>query len=90
MTIRVEVSAETEARLAAEAAARNMDVSAYAGFLLEQATSPNRNGSSVEANNPAQRTPGSKSLAQLFAESPFRGLDLNFQRDADGGRDVEL
>ncbi len=37
-----------------------------------------------------QRPPGRKSLAQLFAESPFKGLDLDFERDQDFGRDVEL
>jgi hypothetical protein len=26
----------------------------------------------------------------LFAESPFRGLDLHFERDSDLGRDIEL
>ena len=33
---------------------------------------------------------GRKSLAQLFAESPFKGLDLKFERDADTGRPVKL
>ena len=37
-----------------------------------------------------QRPPGRKSLAQLFAESPFKGLDLDFKRDRDLGRDIEL
>ena len=39
-----------------------------------------------EKKRPADR----KSLAQLFAESPFKGLDLDFERDADTGRPVEL
>lgn len=33
---------------------------------------------------------GRKSLAQLFAESPFKGLDLKFERDPDTGRPVKL
>ncbi len=37
-----------------------------------------------------ERPPGRKSLAQLFAESPFKGLDLDFERDQDFGRDIEL
>jgi Arc/MetJ-type ribon-helix-helix transcriptional regulator len=37
-----------------------------------------------------QRQPGKKSLAQLFAESPFKGLSLNFERDPDTGRSIEL
>ena len=31
-----------------------------------------------------------KSLAQLFAESPFKGLDIDFEREQDYGRDVIL
>jgi Arc/MetJ-type ribon-helix-helix transcriptional regulator len=29
-----------------------------------------------------------KSLAELFACSPFRGLDIEFERDRDSGRDL--
>ena len=29
-------------------------------------------------------------LADLFAKSPFRGLDIDFERDKDAGRDVAL
>ena len=38
----------------------------------------------------SRRAAGRKSLAQLFADSPFKGLDLDFERDPDYGRDVEL
>ena len=37
-----------------------------------------------------ERRPGQKSLAQLFAESPFKGLNLDFERDPDTGRSIEL
>ncbi len=29
-------------------------------------------------------------LADLFAKSPFRGLDMEFERDKDTGRDISL
>lgn len=29
-------------------------------------------------------------LADLFAQSPFRGLDMEFERDSDTGRDLHL
>jgi len=29
-------------------------------------------------------------LAGLFAKSPFRGLDMDFERDQDSGRDLAL
>jgi hypothetical protein len=47
--------------------------------------------SAERAEIPAQKRPaGRKSLAQLFAESPFKGLDLRFERDPDTGRPVKL
>ena len=50
--------------------------------------------SSPAAEAPVADTPrrpaGRKSLAQLFADSPFKGLDIDFERDPDYGRDVTL
>jgi len=37
---------------------------------------------------PRARTP--KSLVQFFRESPLFGLELNFERDRDPGRDIEF
>ena len=36
------------------------------------------------------RPAGRRSLAQLFADSPFKGLDIDFEREPDFGRDVTL
>jgi hypothetical protein len=47
----------------------------------------------TESDRPAEpklRMPGRKSLAALFAESPFRGLELEFERDPDCGRDITV
>ena len=91
MTITVEIKPEVEAELATQAAARGMDVPAYAATLLEQAAQAAPVEPQDEAPPPKrQRPPGRKSLAQLFAESPFKGLDLDFERDQDLGRDIEL
>ncbi len=38
----------------------------------------------------SKRPEGRKSLAQLFAESPLKGLDLKFERDPDTGRTPRL
>jgi hypothetical protein len=50
--------------------------------------------SSTAVEVPAVVTPrrpaGRKSLAQLFADSPFKGLGIDFERDHDYGRDVTL
>lgn len=37
-----------------------------------------------------RRAAGRKSLAQLFADSPFKGLDIDFEREPDYGRDITL
>ena len=47
-------------------------------------------GVAVIRGSVRQRPPGRKSLAQLFAESPWKGLDLKIERDPDWGRPVEL
>ncbi len=31
-----------------------------------------------------------RDLVELFASSPFRGLNINFERDRDPGRDIKL
>jgi prevent-host-death family protein len=36
------------------------------------------------------RTRQPKSLVQFFRASPLVGLELNFERDKDTGRDIEL
>src|SRR5437879_3691966 len=86
MTITVELKPEVERELAHQAAARGMDVPAYAATLLEQAAQPPVPEPQARPKRP--RPPGRKSLAQLFAESPFRGLDLDFEREPDLGRDI--
>jgi hypothetical protein len=82
MTITVEISPEVEAELARKAAARGVDVPAYVATLIEQAVRP-------EDRPKYQRPEGRKSLVELFAESPFAGLDIDFERDPDTGRDIE-
>jgi hypothetical protein len=88
MAIQVELSAETEARLAAQAAGRSMGVPAYAVTLLERAAHPSVNESQERAQAVRQRPVGRKSLAQLFADSPFKGLDLDFEREPDLGSEI--
>ncbi|MGA8160169.1 MAG: hypothetical protein WBD32_05130 [Acidobacteriaceae bacterium] len=84
MIIEVELDAQTQALLASQAAARNMELRTYAASLLERVAAE-----TVPASVP-DRPAGRKSLAQLFAESPFKGLDVDFERDPDQGRDLAL
>jgi hypothetical protein len=73
VTVKLELKPEIEAALMAKARARGLSLEAYVDQVLQEATSSKR---------PAAR----KSLAQLFAESPLKGLSLNFERDPDKGR----
>jgi hypothetical protein len=34
--------------------------------------------------------PPARNLVELFANSPFAGLDMDFERDTDTGREIEL
>ena len=92
MTITVDLTPDVQAALAREAAARGRAVGAHAASLLEEAVHHSlphpHQDQTVQPKR--QRPTGRKSLAQLFAESPFRGLDLDFERDRDLGRDIEL
>jgi hypothetical protein len=78
MTITVEIKPEVEAELAAQAAARGMDVQSYAAVLLERVAQPS------EPPKPK------KTLSEFLRESPLVGLELNLERDKDTGRDIEL
>ena len=79
MTITIEIKPELEAELTAQAAAKGMDVSAYAASLLEQAAQPN------EPSQPRKQT-----LSEFFMNSPLAGSGINLERDKDTGRDVSL
>jgi hypothetical protein len=77
VTVKLELKPEIEAALLARAQARGLSLEAYLDQVLQNATS-------------SKRPAGRKSLAQLFAESPLKGLNLNFNRDPDIGRPVKL
>jgi hypothetical protein len=78
MTITLDIKPELEAELAAQAAARGMDVPAYVATLLEQAAQP--------AEQPKRK----QTLVEFFQESPLFGVELDLERDKDTGRDIEL
>ena len=67
MTVKLELKPEIEAALA-QAHSRGLSLEAYLDEVIQNATS-------------AKRQAGRKSLAQLFAESPLKGLDLSFDRE---------
>ena len=79
MTITVDITPELEAELARQAAARGRALEVYAASLLEEA-----------AHVPAAEPPKApaKDMVELFA--PLRGLNIDFERDRDRGRDILL
>ena len=130
MTVKLDLTPEAEASLAAHAHARGLTLEAYLDQVLQNAVASTSNRddevfvvkhglewavkkvhierardvfpTQAEAIERARelaaggeihvqkRPAGRKSLAQLFAESPFKGLDLKFERDPDTGRPVTL
>jgi hypothetical protein len=71
--------------------AQRLENNAFCGIeeiLIQALNSPSHQKlQNVDAN---LRTNGRKSLAALFADSPFKGLDLSFDREQDTGRDFRL
>ena len=78
MTISVCIRPEVEAALVRQAAAHGRALEAYAASLLEEAV----------RSPAAQTAPPSQDMVELFA--PLGGLNLNFERDRDTGRDINL
>jgi len=76
--MKLELKPEIEAGLLAQAHARGLSLDAYLDEVLTSAAAVKR--------HPTSR----KSLAQLFAESPLKGLNLTFERDKDQGRPIKL
>ena len=78
MTITIDITPEVKAAFARQAAAQGREVESYAASLLAEAVQ-------LPAEQPA--TPA-KDMVELFA--PLRGLNLDFERDRDTGRDINL
>ncbi len=78
MIIAVDVRPEVEAEFVRQAALSGRPVEACAATLLEEAAH-------IPPVSPA---PVARNMVELFA--PLRGLNLNFERDKDPGRDLEL
>ncbi|HEX4319288.1 MAG TPA: hypothetical protein VHZ52_00190 [Acidobacteriaceae bacterium] len=80
MTITLDIKPETEAELARQAASRGLGIGVYAATLLEEAAHTSSFQPSAQA--------GANDMVELFA--PLRGLNLDFERDRDSGRDIQL
>ncbi len=78
MTITLDIRPELQNEIARQAAAHGLGVGAYAVSLLEE--------SAHAASAKALLLIHAADMVELFA--PLRGLNLDFERDRDTGRDV--
>jgi hypothetical protein len=79
MTITLDIKPEIEAELSRQAAAQGLGVDEYAATLLEEA---------AQATSVKPALSAARDMVELFA--PLRGLNLDFERDRDLGRDIQL
>jgi hypothetical protein len=80
VTITLDIRPETEDELTRQAAAHGLGVGAYAASLLEKAART----AALESTSVSS----AKDMVELFA--PLRGLNLDFERDRDTGREIDL
>ncbi len=79
MTVMINLSPEKEAALRAQAQAHGLSIEEWILQIAEHAAQEQR-PVHKEVDN----------LADLMARSPFRGLDPDFEREKDTGRDISL
>ena len=79
MTITLDITPELRAELARQAATQGRAIEAVAATLLAGA---------IQFPAVAPPKPPAKDMVELF--SPLRGLNIDFERDKDPGRDVRL
>ena len=83
MTITFDLQPEFEEGLLAQAEARGVSITDYVKELVA------REAHVLEAPV-ITHAPEAKNLVELFANSPFNGLNMEFERDRDYGREIEL
>jgi hypothetical protein len=80
VTITLDIRPETQDELARQAAARGLELEVFAAGLVKKAAHD------VSARPTSSVT--AKDMVEPFA--PLRGLNLDFERDRDAGRDINL
>jgi hypothetical protein len=84
MTVTIELPADIEAGLLAQAQAEGLDVADYVRNLVQKEIAANAH---VQLQ-PAQPMQKKKRLSELFAA--LRGVDIDFSRNPSTGRPVNL
>lgn len=84
MTITLELQSDVERGLLTQAQARGVSLT----VLVTEIVAREAHRPKAAATNTLTAEP--KNLVELFANSPFKGLDTEFERDKDYGREIEL
>lgn len=79
MTITLDIRPETQAELPRQATAQGRAIEAVAAELLEEA---------LHVLSASRARSRAMDMVELFA--PLRGLNIDFERDRDPGRDLQL
>lgn len=79
MTITIDIKPEVQAELVRLAAAQGRPIESYVADLVEEA---------IHRPEVAHPRAEAKDMVELFA--PLRGLNIDFERDRDSGRDIQL
>ena len=84
MTITLDLNPEIERGLLVQAQAHGVSLKQYVQEIVARQAR-----SSLAAGTEAPESKA-ENLVELFANSPFRGLNMEFERDRDIGREIEL
>ena len=84
MTITLDFQPEIEQGLLAQAQARGVSLADYVKAIVE------REVHVPEAHIAGVPGPEARNLVELFANSPFKGMNMEFERDRDYGREIDL
>ena len=79
MTVTLELDPDIEEALQVQAQAQGVSITKYVEQIVTR-----------EARHSTSDSVAPKSLVQFFRESPLVGLELDFERDRDMGRDICL
>ena len=80
MTLTIDLEPQIERSLSARAEAKGVSLSDYVGEIVAREASQQESSAGSNARN----------LAELFENSRFKGLNMEFEREKDNGREIPL
>ena len=83
MTITLDLTSDIEKDLLAQATARGLSIAEYVQQIVTREAGQSASASIAPVAEP-------KNIFELFANSPFKGLNIEFERDRDYGREIDM